>query len=199
MKLHLPALIAAHFIISPAVVAQNEKEPLTSREKSLLERIAALEQRISALERRVEGQAPQPVVAATFAPSGQTPPAEAVDPWPGGTTVNFHFDGYYAWNANRPVGRVNLLRAFDVTSNSFNINQTGMIVERAANVEAGRRWGDRLDLMYGQATKTLQGGTQNEMRRQVYRSLFQAFGSYVSTAETRPRISTASSRSLDRL
>lgn len=182
MTLQLRAVIAAHLIAHPILFGQSGNASLNSREQALLERIAALEERISALERKLEGTAvAEPARAATLAPAVQSPPpaVESANPWLGDTTINLHFDGYYAWNGNRPVGRVNLLRAYDVTSNSFSINQTGMIIERAANVEAGRRWGYRLDLMYGQATETLQGGTQNEMRPQVYRSLFQAYGSYV--------------------
>jgi hypothetical protein len=88
-------------------------------------------------------------------------------------------DGFYGYNVNKPVGRVNLLRAYDVTSNSFSINQAGLIIERAPNPQAGRRFGMRLDLMFGQATETLQGGAQNEPRPQVYRQLSQAYGTYV--------------------
>jgi hypothetical protein len=89
------------------------------------------------------------------------------------------FDGYDLWNTNRPIGRVNLLRADDVTANNFSINQTGLVVEKTPNVDAGRRWGYRLDLMYGQATETPQGSAQNEPRPQVYRPVFQAYGTYV--------------------
>jgi hypothetical protein len=97
--------------------------------------------------------------------------------WWQDTTASLYFDGYYAWNTNRPVGRVNLLRAYDVTANNLGINQTGVVVERAP--KAASPWGYRLDLMYGQATETLQGGAQNEPRPQVYRNLFQAYGTYV--------------------
>ncbi len=38
------------------------------------------------------------------------------------TTINLGIDGYYAYNFNRPVGRVNLLRAYDVLSNNFSLN-----------------------------------------------------------------------------
>jgi hypothetical protein len=78
------------------------------------------------------------------------------------------------------LGRINLLRAYDVTANSFSINHTGLIVERAADAAAGKRWGYRLDLMHGQATETLQGGAQNEARPQVYRNVFQAYGTYIA-------------------
>ncbi|MBO0720740.1 MAG: porin, partial [Blastocatellia bacterium] len=46
-------------------------------------------------------------------------------------------------------------------------------------VAAGRRFGARLDLQYGQATETLQGNPFNEPRPQIYRNLFQAYGTYV--------------------
>jgi hypothetical protein len=96
-----------------------------------------------------------------------------------GTTLNFYLDGYYGWNFNRPVGGVNLLRANDVLSNTFSLNQLGLILERAPDVAVGRRYGGRVDLMFGQNTETLQGGGQNESRPQVYRNLFQAYGTYV--------------------
>lgn len=96
------------------------------------------------------------------------------------TTLNFTFDGYYEYNFNRPVGRVNLLRAYDVTSNSFSINQASVILEQAPDLTKGRRFGARLDLQYGQATETLQGNSANEPRPQAYRPVFQAYGTYVA-------------------
>lgn len=156
-----------------------------NREQQLMDRIAALEARLSALEGKAAVQpapaspgaqaTPQPATPGTTGPAGET----GENSWLKDTTLNLFFDGYYAWNTNRPVGRVNLLRAYDVTSNSFSINQTGLMIERAPDVAAGRRWGYRLDLMYGQATETLQGGAQNEPRPQTYRPLFQAYGTYV--------------------
>jgi len=43
------------------------------------------------------------------------------------TTINLGIDSYYAYNFNRPVGRVNLLRAYDVLSNNFSLNQASII------------------------------------------------------------------------
>ena len=100
------------------------------------------------------------------------------------TTLNLTFDGYYGYNFNRPVGRVNLLRPYDVTSNSFSINQTAIIVERAPDPTNGRRFGARVDLQYGQATETLQGSAANELRPLAYRNLFQAYGTYVAPLGT---------------
>src|SRR5215472_10722890 len=96
-----------------------------------------------------------------------------------GTTLNLGLDTYYGYNFNNPVGRVNLLRAYDVLSNEFSLNQANLILEHAPDVSAGRRWGARLDLQFGQATDTLQGNPSNEPRPEIYRNIFQAYGTYV--------------------
>lgn len=95
------------------------------------------------------------------------------------TTINLGLDTYYEYNFNDPVGRVNLLRAYDVLSNEFSLNQASVILEHAPDVNAGRRWGARLDLQFGQATDTLQGNPSNEPRPDIYRNIFQAYGTYV--------------------
>jgi hypothetical protein len=165
-------------LLLPILAVAQSPTNLTEREKMLLDKIAALEERLSALERRVLVPAASTVVATAQPPAAAAPVEKPSIELPD-TTVNFFFDGYYAWNTNRPLGRVNLLRAYDVTANSFGINQTGMMAERAVDLAAGKRWGYRLDLMAGQATETLQGATANENRPQVYRHVFQAYGTYV--------------------
>jgi hypothetical protein len=97
-----------------------------------------------------------------------------------GTTLNFGVDGYYGYNFNQPIGRVNLLRAYDVSSNSFSINQASVVIERLPRAEAGQRFGGRVDLQFGQATEALQGSSANEQRPQVWRNLYQAYGSYLA-------------------
>jgi Putative beta-barrel porin-2, OmpL-like. bbp2 len=97
-----------------------------------------------------------------------------------GTTVNFDVDTYYAYNFNNPIGRVNLLRAYDVSSNAFSLNQAGIVLENAADLSNGKRFGARLDLQFGQATETLQGSGANEPRPEIYRNIFQAYGTYVA-------------------
>jgi Putative beta-barrel porin-2, OmpL-like. bbp2 len=96
-----------------------------------------------------------------------------------GTTINVGIDAYYEYNFNDPIGRVNLLRPYDVSSNAFALNQASLIFENAANPTNGKRWGLRLDLQYGQATETLQGSAINEPRPDIYRNIFQAYGTYV--------------------
>jgi Putative beta-barrel porin-2, OmpL-like. bbp2 len=95
------------------------------------------------------------------------------------STINVGLDAYYMYNFNHPVGRVNLLRAYDVLSNNFSINQADVIFEHAPDLSAGRRFGARVDLQFGQATDTLQGNPFNEPRPQIYRNLFQAYGTYI--------------------
>src|SRR5208282_3446683 len=95
------------------------------------------------------------------------------------TTINIGLDGYYAYNFNAPIGRVNLLRAYDVLSNSFSLNQASVIFEHPPDVADGRRLGGRLDLQFGQATDTLQGNPLNEPRPDIYRNIFQAYGTYI--------------------
>ena len=96
-----------------------------------------------------------------------------------GTTANFLLDGYYAYNFDAPIGRANLLRAYDVSSNSFSINQADLVLENAPDPDHGKRYGARIDFQYGQATQTLQGNSANEQRPDIYRALFQAYGTYI--------------------
>lgn len=96
-----------------------------------------------------------------------------------GMTINAAFDGYYEYNFNSPVGRVNNLRAYDVSSNSFSLNQADLVIESAADVAADKRYGLRLDLQFGQAASAVQGNSANEPRPGVYRDVFQAYGTYV--------------------
>ena len=97
-----------------------------------------------------------------------------------GTTINFLLDGYYGYNFNNPIGRVNLLRAYDVSSNAFGLSQADLVLENAPDPDHGKRFGLRMDLQFGQATATLQGNAANEPRPEIYRNIFQAYGTYVA-------------------
>jgi hypothetical protein len=130
----------------------------------------------------------QPAAAALVPPavSGAAPAGAAPAASPGvvaellhGFTVNALLDGYYEYNTNDPIGRVNYLRAYDVSSNSFSLSQAALILESAPDPANGKREGVRIDLQYGQATSTLQGNPANELRPEVYRNIFQAYGTYV--------------------
>jgi hypothetical protein len=173
------------------------------RERLLLERIDKLERRLSELESRapagtagaiLPGIRNKPEVVAESSrtdaqarATGEPPATDQISSEDRGvldflrdTTFNITLDGYYGYNFNKPIGRINLLRAYDVMSNSFSLNQAAVVIERAPNLEVGRRFGVRLDLQYGQATETLQGSAANELRPQAYRPVFQAYGTYVA-------------------
>lgn len=155
------------------------------RELLLIERIEKLERRLAELEAKLNTNSSRsidttPPAEIKTTPLTQTDKTErdAFD-FLSDTSFNVTFDGYYGYNFNKPVGGVNLLRAYDVTSNSFSLNQAALVIENAPNLEKGKRFGFRLDLQYGQATETVQGNAANEPRPQVYRNLWQAYGTYV--------------------
>jgi Putative beta-barrel porin-2, OmpL-like. bbp2 len=124
-------------------------------------------------------QAAAATAAVSTSPASTHPATSAVQTLLSGSTLNFDFDGYYGYNFNRPLGGVNLLRAYDVLSNNFTLAQTGVMVERLADPSQNRPFGYRLDLMWGEDTETLQGSSVNEPRPQAYRNLYQAYGTYV--------------------
>lgn len=170
-------------------------EGLSEREKLLLDRVDQLERRLAEVESRLASKAetlkvpsselnalrePAPVAVSNAVLPVQSDPAdrEALD-FLKDVTFNLTLDGYYGYNFNRPVGAISLLRAYDVASNTFSLNQAALVIESAPNLEKGKRYGLRLDLQYGQATETVQGNAANEPRPQVYRNLWQAYGTYV--------------------
>lgn len=165
------------------------KELLLAEIRQLRQTLERLESRVNQLEAEKDSTNAStptgvlaPAQATTATPVAQGLSADerdVLDFWRG-TTVNLTVDGYYGYNFNRPVGGTNLLRAYDVTSNSFNLNQATLVLERAPDAAAGRRFGAHLDLQYGQATETVQGNPANEPRPQVFRHVWQAYGTYVA-------------------
>jgi hypothetical protein len=180
-----------------AAYATAQEAPRLTREQ-ILERIAALEVELAtlkvAVQQNVDGagaplaqQAPQtrPAPPAQLGPPAQQAPQtvpEAQESTDALHALKFGvgLDTYYGFNFNRPIGRVNLLRAYDVLSNNFSLNQASLVLDSPADVKAGRRFGGRLDFQYGQATETLQGSLANEPRPWVYRNVFQAYGTFVA-------------------
>ena len=161
--------------------------------QAMQDRISRLEAEVAELKDMIKQV--QPAVVASAAPVGSERQTESEPPveqrstlqredrkvldFLRDTTIDVALDGYYAYNFNHPVGRVNLLRAYDVLSNELSLNQASVILERAPDPAAGRRWGARVDLQFGQATDTLQGNPANEPRPQIYRNIFQAYGTYI--------------------
>jgi hypothetical protein len=184
MLSRLVFFIAVLSLRAPLIWAQDAA--LEKQVAELRELVVMLQSRVDQLEKReVVPKKPDiafPVIAVAPRPDLPPPPTPATsattDVW-GGTTLNLFLDGYYGYNFNKPIGRVNLLRAYDVSSNAFSLNQAGLVLENAPDVSKGKRWGARLDLQFGQATQTLQGNPTNELRPEIYRAIFQAYGTYV--------------------
>jgi hypothetical protein len=194
----LALLVCGPIALTSSVLAQSS--PSNDTASQAAQENQDLRQLVLQLQKRVEQLERQNAQAAAAAASGAVTPsaasqeksAQVADPtqvssddralldYLKGTTVNLTLDGYYAYNFNRPIGRINLLRSYDVSSNSFSLNQATLVFERAPDVAAGRRFGARVDLQYGQATETLQGNAANEPRPQAYRPLFQAYGTYIA-------------------
>jgi putative OmpL-like beta-barrel porin-2 len=158
--------------------SEAELQQLRDLVLKLQSRIEQLEKNHGSTPQQIEQQQPAPATATPDSPSISKDDRSLLD-FLHGTTINGSLDGYYVYNFNQPIGRVNLLRAYDVSSNSFSLSQANLIMERAPDLDAGRRYGLRLDLQYGQATETLQGSAGNELRPQAYRPIFQAYGTYV--------------------
>jgi hypothetical protein len=114
------------------------------------------------------------------AQSAEPQPA-ASQPDPLWTQLKFGatLEGYYEYNANRPDDRLIALRAYDTRSNIFGIQQGAFVVEQPPDVDKDRRYGLRLDFQYGQAVAALQGSPANEPRPDVYRNVWQAYGTYI--------------------
>jgi hypothetical protein len=179
------------------LLAQSSDSPAnamaTTQTQDLQARVQTLEQEVAELKTLLKqmqgtpGPTPSTPVAATSAATPDPPDPQllmtaddrkSLD-FLRGTTINLGLDTYYEFNFNQPVGRVNVLRAYDVLSNEFSLNQASVVIEHAPDPAAGRRWGGRLDLQFGQATDTLQGNPSNEPRPQIYQNIFQAYGTYV--------------------
>ncbi len=151
--------------------------------------IQQLQQRVGELEARLGASPSAGPAASTEAQQAHQPALPAADQtapsqpatsnFLRGTSVSGLVDMYYDYNFNDPIGRVNRLRAYDVLSNAFSLNQADLVIENAPDPENGKPWGARLDLQFGQATETLQGNAANELRPEVYRNIFQAYGTYV--------------------
>jgi hypothetical protein len=184
----MASFLVIFLLCTAPLQSQQNTPPSTAQAGDLQERVQTLEGEVAQLKaiiKELQAQdkpAAQPVKSVA---DGQTATAELTPAdrstldFLHDTTINLGLDGYYAYNFNQPVGRVNLLRAYDVLSNEFSLNQASVIFDHPPDPDSGRRWGGRLDLQFGQATDTLQGNPANEPRPDIYRNIFQAYGTYV--------------------
>lgn len=175
-------------LLAQAAPAQDlpSKEDLYRQIQDLTARIVTLEKTIATMQGGSASTANSEKVAQDLnlathaliatAPVTDAPPQKSSS-LP--VTFNFTFDGYYSYNFAEPYNHTNALRVYDISHNSFSVNQAAAIFELPPDISAGRRIGVRADLLWGQATDVLQGNTLNETRTGAYRNLFQAYGTYV--------------------
>ena len=167
--------------VATAAMAQSPSSPSPTADERI-DQLSHEVQDLKALVHQLQDQLAKVTGAAAAPAPAATPPAStpaAVPDFWHGVTFNALLDGYYEYNTNAPLGRVNLLRAYDVSSNSFSLNQADVVIERVPDLAHDQRIGMRLDLQYGQATSTTQGNPVNEPRPDIYRNVFQAYGTYV--------------------
>src|ERR1700752_2486562 len=142
-------------------VAQAQEATVSERERLLLERVERLERRLAEMETRTHRKSTDAPPAETTAKPAEvaklepqpaelkpptSPPNRESSSFLDDTTFNVTLDGYYSYNFNRPIGGINLLRAYYVSSNSFSLNQAAIVIENAPNLEKGKRYGLRLAL-----------------------------------------------------
>ncbi|MCU1263537.1 MAG: hypothetical protein JWO80_6422 [Bryobacterales bacterium] len=175
MNSRFSARLFGYLLLATSSLTAQSTGDLNGQVAELRAMVLKLQARVDELEGRSRA-APALQTEVKAAPASPAPPP--ADPLRG-TTVNFLIDAYYGYNFNAPIGRDNLLRAYDVSSNSFILNQGAVILENAPDVEHGKRFGGRFDLQFGQATQTLQGNPANEPRPDIYRNIFQLYGTYV--------------------
>jgi hypothetical protein len=173
--------------VAGSTLRAQSSPDLESQVAELRALVNRLQSRVAELEGRLNASnAAKPVPAPAPAPAA--PPPASAPATLAGTTINFLIDGYYSYNFNAPIGRVNRLRAYDVSSNSFSLNQAVLMLENAPDPDRGKRFGARLDLQWGQATQTLQGNLANESRPEIYRDVFQAYGTFIVPLGTGLRV-----------
>jgi hypothetical protein len=168
-----------------------------SRITDLTQEVEELKHLVHVLQEQLPKQTPLPSATIANPPANSTPtvsaPAEGSSPpstaaststkqgadFLRGFTINALLDTYYEYNTNSPIGRVNSLRAYDVSSNSFSLSQADVVLESAPDLTTDKRFGVRVDLQFGQATAATQGNPANELRPELYRNIYQAYGTYV--------------------
>ena len=195
---------AAHAIDGePHASTPGQAVPNEAAAKAVDSRIAALTREVKDLKRLVHelheqlpkqaqtqtaaapdaalpGAAPSSLPESAVAPGAPlAPPSKQGTDFLDGLTIDALLDTYFEYNTNNPVGRVNNLRAYDVSSNSFSLSQADVLLENAPDLSASKRFGVRIDLQFGQATAATQGNPANELRPDIYRNLYQAYGTYI--------------------
>jgi Putative beta-barrel porin-2, OmpL-like. bbp2 len=182
---------------TPAASSDAASKAVDSRITDLTQEVEELKRLVHVLQEQLPKQSPLSSATIADAPAKSTPTLSAPADASGapstaastsskqgadflrGFTINALLDTYYEYNTNSPIGRVNSLRAYDVSSNSFSLSQADVVLESAPDLATDKRFGVRIDLQFGQATAATQGNPANELRPDLYRNVYQAYGTYV--------------------
>jgi hypothetical protein len=181
-------LLVMLFITHQPVIAQQpsatdtEAVELRRRVKELEERLEKLETRQSTTAGASTETAASTSDTATATTTTTASPAPASQD--GGilgffreVEVSGFVDGYYSYNFNRPAGRTNVLRNFDVRNNEFALNLAEVVIEKKPD-PLNSRLGFRLDLDYGRATDMVHAAEPGGA--ETYKVIQQAYGSYLA-------------------
>lgn len=178
------AISLAVSLLTATAWAQVPAAQRQAETRELLERVQRLESELADLRRELAERAAeeerQRLAEAEQERRRQAEQKVAIQGAMERVSVDALIDGFYSYNFNQPEDGFNELRAYDRLDRSLGLNQAAVVIEAPTDAASGRRLGARIDLMVGQATQTLQGGPGNEPRPELYRPLFQAYGTYVA-------------------
>ena len=90
------------------------------------------------------------------------------------------FEGFYQYNWNQPYDRINLLRAYDTRANVFGIQQANLDRrERARTSRPAAASARASTCSSARRPRPCRAAPANEPRPDVYRHIWQAYGTYV--------------------
>src|SRR5689334_12123334 len=156
----LSAAILMAVFVAQAAFAQTEAA--TTNSPDLANRIDTLEKELADLKSQMAAKsqpqtmaiatpAPDPIQAATSAPTTPaTPAAPTLAGLLGPTTLSGFVDVYYGYNSNQPAGRTTAFRNFDINSGQFGLNMIELVADKAPDAAASRV-GYHVALGFGQA------------------------------------------------
>jgi hypothetical protein len=155
-----------------------------SETTELRRRVKELEDRLEKLETRQPADAASESASSTATTPATPPPTDKPASQDGGilgffkeVEVSGFVDGYYSYNFNKPAGRTNALRNFDVRNNEFALNLAEIVIEKKPD-PLNSRLGFRLDLDYGRATDMVHAAEPGGA--ETYKVIQQAYGSYLA-------------------
>jgi Putative beta-barrel porin-2, OmpL-like. bbp2 len=180
-------LLAMILMNHQTVIAQHTTTTGDTETVELRRRVKELEERLEKLETRQTAE----TTSASSAPTTDTvPAAEPAKPASGDSGILGFFkevevsgfvDGYYSYNFNKPAGRTNVLRNFDVRNNEFALNLAEIVIEKRPD-PLNSRLGFRVDLDYGRATDMIHAAEPGGA--ETYKVIQQAYGSYLAPVGT---------------